>query len=224
MLVLTLLFLTRPLGLLPIAVLSAVLIKAALGLFDLREMMQLRRVSPQEFRLCLVTLLGVITVGVLPGVVVAIVLALVQLLAKASRPNDAVLGRNPRTRAYRDMASDPEAQPFNGVLIYRFDASLVFFNADHFKARVRAVTATAPAPVRYLLLDAGTMPLLDTTGVAALDQVRDELGASGIVLGIAAAKSQVRKMLEVTGLAQRIGPDRIFPTVESAVEAWGVGG
>lgn len=219
MLVLTLLFLTEPLGWLPIAVLSAVLIKAAMGLFDLRGLMHLHRVSPQEFRLCLVTLLGVITVGVLPGVVIAIGLALGQLVVRASRPHDAVLGRNPRTNAYRDMATDPEAQSFAGLLIYRFDASLVFFNADHFKARVRAVIRAAPTPVRCLLLNAETMPHLDTTGAASLDQVCGDLEAAGIAIAIAAAKTQVRAMLERTGLAARIGASRMFPTVESAVEA-----
>ena len=218
-LALTLLFLTGPLGWLPMAVLSAVLIKAAMGLFDLQGLTHLRRVSPQEFRLCVVTLLGVITVGVLPGVVVAVGLALLQLLVRASHPHDAVLGRNPRTNAYRDMTTDPEAESFPGLLIYRFDASLVFFNADRFKVRVNTVINTAPAGVRYFLLDAETMPHLDTTGAASLDQVCSDLEAEGIALAVAAAKSPVRTMLERTGLAARIGPNRMFLTLESAVEA-----
>ena len=219
MLALTLLFLTGPLGWLPMAVLSAVLIKAAMGLFDLRGLATLHRVSRQEFRLCLITLLGVITVGVLPGVVVAVGVAIVQLLIKASRPHDAVLGRIPGTNVYRDTAAQPEAESFPGLVIYRFDASLVFFNADHFKARVRAVVREAPTPVRNFLLDAETMPFLDTTGAAGLDQACGDLEAKGIAVAVAAAKSPVRTMLDRTGLAGRIGPDRMFPTVASAVEA-----
>lgn len=218
-LALTLLFFTGPLGALPMAVLSAVLIKASLGLFDLQGMATLRRVSPQEFRLCLVTLLGVITAGVLPGVVVAIVLALIQVLVRASRPHDAILGRDPKTGAYRDRESCPEVESFPGLVVYRFDASLVFFNADQFKSRVRAVVGQAPAPVRCLLLDAETIPALDTTGAAALDQVRSELETQGIALAVASAKSPVRTMLDRTGLADRIGPRRMFPTVASAIEA-----
>ena len=217
-LALTLLFLTEPLGWLPMAVLSAVLIKAAMGLFDLPSAARLRRVSPQEFRLFLITLLGVITVGVLPGVVVAVALALVQLLVRASRPHDAVLGRIPGTGAYRDRTTHSEAEAFPGLVIYRFDASLLFFNADHFKARVRAVVREAPGPVRYFLLDAESMPFVDTTGAAGLEEVCDELEAEGIAVGVAAAKSPVRSMLDRTGLTQRIGPGRMFPTVESAVE------
>jgi high affinity sulfate transporter 1 len=218
-LALALLFLTRPLGWLPMAVLSAVLIKAALGLFDLHGLAILRRVSPQEFRLCLITLLGVITVGVLPGVVVAIGVAMTQLLIKASRPHDEVLGRIPGTNAYHDATTHPDAESFPGLVIYRFDASLVFFNADYFKTRVRTVIREALAPVRYFLLDAETMPLLDTTGAASLDELRADLEEKGITMAVAGAKSPVRNMFDRSGLAERIGPERMFHTVASAVEA-----
>jgi high affinity sulfate transporter 1 len=217
-LALTLLFLTGPLGWLPMAVLSAVLIKAALGLFDLAGLANLRRVSPVEFRVCLITLLGVITVGVLPGVVVAVGVAMVLLLVRSSRPHDAVLGRIPGTRAYGDTTTHPEAESFPGLVIYRFDSSLVFFNADHFRKRVRTVIREAKAPVRYFLLDAEAMPLLDTTGAAGLDQVCTDLENQGIAMAVAAAKSQVHSMLDGTGLAGRIGADRMFATIESAVE------
>jgi len=220
-LALTLLFLTGPLGWLPMAVLSAVLIKASLGLFDLRALAVLRRVSPKEFRLCLITLLGVITVGVLPGVVVAVGVAIAQLLMRESWPHDAVLGRIPGTNDYYDKTTHPAAETFPGLVIYRFDASLVFFNADYFKTRARTVVQEAPAPVRVFLLDAETMPYLDTTGAAVLDRVRGDFERDGITLAVAAAKSPVRAMLERTGLAQRIGPDRMFPTVPGAVEALG---
>ena len=218
-LALTLLFFTKPLAWLPMAVLSAVLIKAAMGLFDVRGLATLRRVSPPEFRLCLITLLGVITVGVLPGVVVAVGLAIVMLLVRASRPHDAVLGRIPGTNIYREAATSPGAESFPGLVIYRFDASLVFFNADRFKARVRTVVREAPAPVRHFLLDAETIPLLDTTGAAILDQLRGDLENEGIGMAVAEAKSQVRGMLDRTGLAGKIGPDRMFTTVNAAVEA-----
>jgi high affinity sulfate transporter 1 len=201
LLVLVLLFLTGPLALLPITVLAAVLVNAAIGLFDLPSLVSLRRVSPQEFRLSLVTLLGVITAGVLPGVLVAVGLALVQLLARASRPHDAVLDRVP------------------GLVIYRFDASLVFFNSDYFKSRVRTVVHEAREDVRFFLLDAGTMPYLDTTGAASLEETIRDLGERRIEFGIAAAKAPVRAMLERTGLAQRIGAGRMFPTLESALES-----
>jgi len=217
-LALTLLFFTKPLSWLPMAVLSAVLIKAAIGLFDVRSLITLRRVSPLEFRVCLITLLGVITVGVLPGVLVALGVAVVLLLMRTSHPHDAVLGRIPGTLAYGDTTTHPGAESFPGLVIYRFDASLVFYNADHFRLRVKAVVRQAAAPVHYFLLDAETIPLLDTTGAASLDQLCADLHEQGIAMAIAAPKSQVRTMLDRTGLAERIGSDRMFSTVESAVE------
>ncbi len=219
MLALTLLFLTRPLGALPMVVLSAVLIKAALGLFDLRALITLRQANRREFRLCLLTLLGVITVGVLPGVVVAVAAAIAQLLMMASRPHDAVLGRVPGTNEYRDPASHPGAEPVPGLVIYRFDSSLVFFNADHFKARVRTVVREAAGPVRAFLLDAETVNYMDTTGAEALDRVCGELEEKGVPLVLAGAKGPVRAIIGRTRLAARFGPGRSFPTVAAAVEA-----
>lgn len=217
---LTLMFFTEPLGWLPVAVLSAVLVKAALGLFDLRGMLDLRRVSPREFRLSLFTFLGVITLGVLPGVVLAVGAAIVQLLFKASVPHDAVLGRMPRTQIYVDKATHSQAESFAGIVVYRFDSALVFFNADHFKARARAVVQQAAQPVRTFVLDAETMPYMDTTGAASLEYVCAEFKARGMVVAIAAAKGPVREMLERTGLLECIGANRLYASVNDAVEAF----
>ena len=211
-----LLFFTAPLALLPIAVLAAVLINASLGLFDLASLRRLRRISRHEFRLSLVTLLGVITVGVLQGVVVAVVLALVMLIVRASHPHDAVLGRTAQ-HGFHDVAIDPEAVVFPGLLIFRFDAALVFFNADAFKARVRRLVADAAPGLKAFVLDAETMPLLDTTGAATLDEIERELADKQITFAIACAKSPVRMMLTLAEVRLGTGHERLFPTVESAV-------
>jgi SulP family sulfate permease len=142
---------------------------------------------------------------------------MVLLLIRVSRPHDAVLGRIPGTSELRDQAINPEAESVPGLVIYRFDASLVFFNADYFRARVRTVVREA-APVRSFVLDAETMPLLDTTGAASLDQVRGDLEDQGITMIVAGARSQVRGMLDRTGLSGRIGSGRMFTTVNSAFE------
>jgi high affinity sulfate transporter 1 len=220
LIVLVLIFLTAPLALLPITVLAAVLINAAIGLFDLPSLLRLRRISRQEFRLSLVTFLGVITVGVLPGVVIAVALALVQLLARASHPHDAVLGRVPSTGSFHDIKNNPTAETFPGLLIYRFDASLLFFNSDHFKSRVRSIVAEAQTDVRCVLLSAEAMPFVDTTGAACLEEVCVELADRGIVFKVAGAKEPVRLMFDLTGLRQHIGPEHFSPTVAAAVEAF----
>jgi high affinity sulfate transporter 1 len=221
LLVLVLLFMTGPLALLPITVLAAVLINAAIGLFDLPSLVRLRRISRPEFRLSIVTLLGVITVGVLPGVVIAVGLAILQLLAKASRPHDAVLGRVASTGGFHDITAHPTAETFPGLVIYRFDSSLLFFNSDHFKARVRTIVKEAHTEVRCFVLDAETMPFMDTTGAASLGEVCRECTEHGIVFAIAEAKRPVRSMLDLTGLTEQIGAGRLFPTLESAIAALG---
>jgi high affinity sulfate transporter 1 len=217
LLVLVLLFLTAPLAYLPITILAAVLINAALGLFDFQYLVKLRRVSRPEFRLCVVASLGVITVGVLPGVVIAVVLAMLQLVARASKPHDAVLGQMPNADGFHDIKNHPQAKPLPGLIIYRFDSSLLFFNSDFFKSRVRALVKAANPRPRYFLLDAETMPYLDTTGAATLEEVVSELSEQGIAFAVVHAKGQVRLMLEQTGLKQKIGEGNFFPTLATAV-------
>jgi high affinity sulfate transporter 1 len=219
LLVLVLFFFTGPLALLPITVLAAVLINAALGLFDFKSLIRLRRISHQEFRLSIVAMLGVITVGVLPGVAIAIGMALLQLLIRTSSPPDAVLGRVPGIDGFHDIKDSPGAETFPGIIVYRFDAALLFFNSDFFKSRVRAFVRDAKPRPRYFLLDAETMPFLDTTGAASLEDVVDELAGQGIVFVVAQAKSRVRLMFEQAGLEEKIGDKNFFPTLESAVAA-----
>jgi high affinity sulfate transporter 1 len=219
-LIAVLLFLTEPLSLLPVTVLAVVLINAALSLFDVQSLLSLRRISRPEFRLSLVTSLGVITVGVLPGVLVAVCLAIIQLLAKASRPNDAVLGRIPGVDGFHDVTGQAGAETLPGLIIYRFDSSLVFFNADYFKKRVRTMIAEAKAKPQWFLLDAESMPWIDTTGAAILDEVHNELAEKNIVLAVAHAKKPLRFMLERTGLKERIGASGLFPTLGAAIEAF----
>ena len=215
-LVLVLLFLTPPLALLPIAVLAAVLIHAALGLFDVASLRRLRRISRQEYRLSLVALLGVITAGVLQGVVVAVILAVLQLLAKASHLHDAVLGRTPAD-GFRDIATHPDAVTFPGLLIYRFDSSLLFFNADRFKARVRELVSEAGPGLRAVVLDTETMPILDTTGAATLDELARELADRQVAFAIANARTPVRLMLRLAEVRLGTADELLFPTVEAAV-------
>ena len=219
LLVLVLLFLTGPLALLPITVLAAVLINAALGLFDMKSLVRLRRISRQEFRLSIVATLGVITMGVLPGVAIAIGIAMLQLLVKASSPHDALLGRLPGADGFYDIKDRSQAEMVPGFIIYRFDSSLIFFNSDFFKSRVRKFVREVKPRPRYFLLDFETMPFLDSTGAASLEEVIGELAEHGIVFAVAQAKGPVRGMLEKTGLKQKIGDGNFFTTLESAVAA-----
>ena len=120
---------------------------------------------------------------------------------------------------YRNIAAHPEAVTIPGLVIYRFDASLLFFNSDYFKSRARTVVNEARGDVRFFVLDAGAMPHMDTTGAATLEEVIRELSDRGTVFGLAEARAPVRSVLDRTGLTQLIGSRRLFPTLESAVES-----
>jgi MFS superfamily sulfate permease-like transporter len=139
------LFLAEPLGYLPIAALAAVLIHSAWGLLDFAAYRNLRQIDRFEFGLSLLTTVGVLVIGVLPGVVIAILLALVNVLVKIYRPGDALLGEVPGLEGYNDMSLSPQARPVPGMILYRFEAPLLFFNADNFKTRVlELVDGAAP--------------------------------------------------------------------------------
>jgi high affinity sulfate transporter 1 len=215
-----LLFLTDPLAHLPIAALAAVLVSAGVGLLDIGSLRRLYGVSHVEFRHSLVAMLGVITIGVLPGILLALGLAILKLLSRASRPHDAILGRLKGVDGFHDIAGQENVETIPGIIIYRFDASLLFFNADYFKGRVRAVVAAAKSDVRCFILDAESAILLDATAADALEDIRVELGGRGITLAIARAKGQFREMLKSTGLRERIGGAHLYPSIRSAVLDW----
>ena len=215
---LVLLFVTSPLAYLPNTALAAVLISAAIGLFDLSALQKLRRVSKPEFRHALIAMIGIITVGVLPGVLIAIGLALLRLLALASQPADAILGRIEGQEGFHKLTDHSEAKSSPGVLIYRFEGALVFFNADYFKRRVREVVAGAEAKIERFVFDAEGVNLLDTTGADALEEVRAELAHKQIMFVLARPRSRFREVLGLTDLRQ-LENGHVYHSVEAAVAA-----
>lgn len=216
---LVLLLLTEPLALLPTTALAAIVISAVIGLFDVRSLRRYYHVSRAEFLVSIVTTLGVVTLGLLPGLLLAVGLAMLNLLRLVSFPHDAVLGIvHTKTGAY--ATEEAEGQRFPGLLIYRFDAALLFFNADYFKQRVRTVVAEADSAPEWLLFDAESVLILDVTGAQALEDIRGELERRGIVLAIARPKGGFRNMLEQSGLMTTIGSTHIFETVREGVVAF----
>lgn len=214
---LVLLFLTAPLGYLPISALAAILISSSIGLFDLHSLRRYYHLSRPEFRHAVVAMLGVMTVGVLGGVLIAVGLAILRLLVLASKPRDAVLGVVPGTDNFVNLASEPLARAVPGVLVFRFESALVFFNTDYFDGRIRQAVSEAQEKPNVLVLDAESMPMLDTTGADALETLYSELLAEGIELRIARAKGRFRIMLEDSGVADKIGREKIFPSTRAAV-------
>ena len=216
---LVLLFLTAPLAYLPSTALAAILIASSISLFDLASLRRYYRVSRPEFRHAIVAMLGVMTVGVLMGVLVAVGLAMLKLLLLASKPHDAVLGIIPGEETFANVFENPEARTIPGVVVYRFDSSLLFFNADYFASRVRTVIREAGEQPEAFILDAEAMPILDTTGADTLASLHDELQKQGTTLSIARAKGWFRVMLERSGLAEKLGHEHLFVSVKAAVDA-----
>ncbi|MBK9326220.1 MAG: SulP family inorganic anion transporter [Hydrogenophilales bacterium] len=213
------LFLAEPLGYLPIAALAAVLIHSAWGLLDFASYRNLRLIDRFEFGLSLLTTVGVLVIGVLPGVVIAILMALVNVLVKIYRPGDALLGEVPGLEGYNDMSLSPEARPVPGMILYRFEAPLLFFNADNFKARVMALVDGAGPGTRWFVLSTEAVSQLDSTGAMAIDELHGELRARNVQLVIARPKQFMRKYGEHLGLGDKIGRENIFFSVHAAVEA-----
>ena len=210
-------FLVAPLGQLPLAALAAVLLYSAWELLDLRAYRNLRALDPFEFRLALLTTFGVLTVGVLPGVAIAILLAILNVLSRVYRPQDAVLGLVPGLDGYNDVALDPKSETVSGVVIYRFEGPLLFFNADYFKSRVRVLVDTAGSPVRAFVMSVESITQMDLTAVRAVSDIHAELKSKGIRLLIARPKLYMRKYGEVLG--ERLGRENIFPSIRVAVDA-----
>jgi MFS superfamily sulfate permease-like transporter len=217
-----LLFLQAPLALVPTAALAAVVFVSALGLFDLKGLRDLARMSWREGLLSLGTTAGVLVLGVLPGVVLAVALSLAWLLMVASRPKDAVLGRVPGLRGFHSMADYPQASTVPGLLIYRFEANLVFFNIDYFGERLHAAIGRSRTKVQWVVVDASPVNWIDATALQRLDELRRELAAQGITLGIARARLSLTRAFNPSWVAQRLPATglRRFPTLKAAVHAF----
>ena len=215
-----LLFLTKPLAYVPTAALASILISSALGLFDWASLRRYYRLSKPEFRQSVAAMLGVMTLGVLQGVLIAVALAMLNLLRQASHPRDAILGVVDGNNETYTATFEDGGKTIDGVLIYRFEASLVFFNADYFTERVRLFINNAESKPRTFLFDAESVPMLDVSGAYALDALRSELAEKGIVFGIARARGLFRIMLERAGVAERIGSENLFHTVRAGAAAY----
>jgi high affinity sulfate transporter 1 len=219
---LILFFLTEPLGYVPTAALAAVIMVSAVGLFDFRELRNLYEASHRELLLSVGTTLGVLILGVLPGVLLAIALSLFWLLTVVSRPHDGVLGRVKGVKGFHNLADFPDAITIPGLILYRFDANLVFFNADYFRDRVRAAIVASKIPVEWVVVDMSSVNVVDITAVQKFEELREELAAQGIVLASARVKQSLSRFFNYDwGVKHRERHAQYrFHTVKSAVRAF----
>jgi high affinity sulfate transporter 1 len=216
---LVLLFLTEPLRYLPGSALGAVLISAGIGLFDWRALVRFYRIQEGEFLVCLAAMLGVVTLGALQGIALSIALAMLVLLVRSSRPGDAVLGRVDGLQGFHDLARHEGAAAVPGLVLYRFTASVIFYNAPYFRRRA-LLAAEADPRAMWLVLDAAPIVHLDSTGADTIATLADDLSRRGIRLAIAGVLPQVQRMLERSGVLERLGPAAVFPSLRAAVAAY----
>lgn len=204
----------------PTAALGAVVVYAAVKLVEVSEFRRFGAFRRSELVLALGTTLAVLAVGVLNGVLVAIGLSVLDLLRRVARPHDAVEGYVPGLAGMHDVKDWADASVVPGLMIYRYDSPLFFANAEDFRARALAAIADSETPVEWFVLNTEAMGEVDITAVDALESLRQELTDRGIVMGLTRVKQELMAALAPSGFLDRIGRDRIFPTLPTAVAAY----
>ena len=209
---------------LPNAALAAIIIVSVVGLVNVGELRRLYRLDKPDFALAVISLTGVLLLGILPGLAVAVVAGLVALVYRGYRPHTAVLGgvigEEDEDFGFRDVARHPQAETFPGLIIFRFGTELFFANANYFRDQIREVVREAQPPAKAILLDAGAISHIDTTGTDMLAELVSELSESSVELLLARVKGPVRDILRRSGLEDAFGGDRIYPTVRAGVAAY----
>ena len=203
-LALCLIFLTGLLKNLPTVVLAAIVLVAIRGLIDVAELRHLFRVSRFEFSMSVVAFVGVLILGILKGVLLATAVSLLTLLAGASHPHVALLGRIPGSRRYSDFARHPDNEPIREVLIFRVEGSLLYFNVDHVRDVIsRKVASTAI--LQLVVCDLSNSPVVDVAAARMLAHLHQDLAARGIALRVVEAHAKARDLLRAEGVEERIG-------------------
>ena len=214
-----LLFLTGPLRYIPIAALGAMLVYASLSLFDIRSLKEFWRIDRIEVGLAVITTLGVVALGAINGILIAVGLALIRFVQMTARPKDEILGAVDGLSGLHSIERHPTARTFPGVMLYRFDAPLTFFNADYFRTRVLALADTAGPGLRWFVVDAIPISRIDLTGLYVLRDVRQKLAARGTVLLLAGRRTELLIWFREAGLYRPEHENWFFPTLRQALKA-----
>jgi sulfate permease, SulP family len=200
-----LMFLTGMLANLPNVVLAAIVLVAVKGLINVGELRRVWRVSRFEFTVSMVAFAAVLLLGILKGVMVAVVVSLLLLIRRAAHPNVAFLGRVPGTRSYSDMERHPDNQAIPGALVVRVEAALLYFNVEYVREAVRERIRSFPGPLRLMVWDLSSSPQVDLAGARMLASLQETLQQAGVPLRLVGARAPVREILRAEGLEERVG-------------------
>ena len=216
---LTLIVLAPLFSQLPKPVLAAVIIDAVVfGMIDLSELRRLRRVTPFDFWIATAAIVGVLSVGVLAGVVVGVVLSLGWLIYVTTSPPLPVLGHQAGTQVFRELEEHPDDLTYPGIVVVRIDSGLFFATAQALDDRIRALIDGA-GRLRGVVLDFEAVPFVDSQGAEQLSQIHDLVSGRGATLRLGRVKPQVMSVLRRDGVIQRIGADHVHGNIHRAVEA-----
>jgi len=215
---LVLLFLTGPLEYLPRCVLGAIVFIIAIRLVDLRGLWHIRRESPSEYTLALMTAAVVVIVGVEQGIVLAMVVSLLRIVRHSYRPHTAVLVEDQRG-IWRMTPAVPGAMTEPGLVVYQFGAALFYANAGRFADEIRSLVGPAPSQVRWIVVHAGAITNVDYTAARVVRELQADLARCGVGLVFAHVQSDLKPDLDRHCLTAVIGPTRIFDTLHEALAA-----
>ncbi len=204
----------------PTCALAAVVIASALRLFEIGDLLRIRRLQAWEFWLSMVCFVGVLVFGVIPGIGIAVVIAVIEFLWDGWRPHYAILGRVEGMRGYHDVKRYPQASRVPGLVLFRWDAPLFFANAELFRDRVLDAIAATPAPARRVVVAAEPVTSIDITSADMLSELERELRRAGVELQFAEMKDPVKDKLRRFELLERFGDASFHPTVGAAVDAY----
>lgn len=205
---------------LPTAALAAVVIAAAIGLFEVTDLKRIYRIQQWEFWLSMVCFVGVAVLGVIPGIGLAIAIAIAEFLWDGWRPHSAVLGRAHGVKGYHDITRYPDARQIPRLVLFRWDAPLFFANAEFFKERVLDAVAKSPTPVRWLVVAAEPVTSVDVSAGDTIAELDEALHAQGIEFCFAELKDPVKDKLKRFGLFSQLGEQYFFPTIGAAVSSY----
>ena len=205
---------------LPNAALAAVVIAAAIGLFEFGDLGRIYRIQRWEFWLSILCTAGVALFGAIPGICFAIVIAVIEFLWDGWRPHHAVLGAPEGVEGYHDLMRYPDARRIPGLVLFRWDAPLFFANAELFNDRVLGAIADSPTPVRQIVVSAAPITSVDVTAADALADLAQKLTDRGIDLRFAELKDPVKDKLKRFGLFEQLGGDSFHPTIDAAVQRY----
>ena len=215
---LCLMFLTGMLSNLPNVVLAAIVLVAVKGLINIRELRHVWRVSRFEFCVSMVAFAAVLLLGILKGVIVAVLVSLLLLIRRAANPHVAFLGQIPGTRSYSDMERNPGNVAIPGALLFRVESAVLYFNVMHVYDAVWQGIRAATGRLTLVVCDLSTSPMVDLAGARMLAKLHEELQAAGIRLQLVAAHAAVRDILRAEGLEERVGYFGRRITVADAID------